>query len=77
MDLQKCRGIGLAIVYHVQLLEVFDLILKLQNEELDSHKTALRTSAVMTRTLGKLTDKLIGTKYQNDEIPIIKTALDE
>ena len=26
---------------------------------------------------GKLTDKIIGTEYQNDEIPIIKTALDE
>ena len=58
-------------------LEVFNLILKLQEEEIDSHKTALRTSAVMTRTLGKLTDKLIGTDYQNDEVPIIKAALDE
>jgi len=57
-------------------VDVLELILKIHNEEIQNHNTALRTSAILTRTLGKTFDKVIGIPHANDEITIIKDALD-
>ena len=58
-------------------IKVFKLIMDINAEELQEHKTALNTSAILTRALGRTFDTVIGIESNDMEIDIIKNHLNE